>query len=192
MNKAELVVALEGKLGGKKAASDALDAVLDTIIREVAKGGKVAITGFGTFQKVARAARTGRNPRTGDAVRIKKTTVPRFRPGTSFKGYVADPRTLPKAAPATGRAPAGSVAKAAAPAAKKAAAPVKAAPVKAAPAKAAPAKAAPAAKKPAISPEQRYQMIQDAAYFIAERHGFNGDSAYFWSLAEAEINAKLN
>ena len=71
--------------------------VLDAIIREVAKGGKVAITGFGTFQKVARAARTGRNPRTGDAVRIKKTTVPRFRPGTSFKGYVADPRSLPKA-----------------------------------------------------------------------------------------------
>ena len=109
MNKAELVVALEDKLGGKKAASDALDAVLDAIIREVAKGGKVAITGFGTFQKVARAARTGRNPRTGDAVRIKKTTVPRFRPGTSFKGYVADPRSLPKAAPATGRAPAGGL-----------------------------------------------------------------------------------
>ena len=122
MNKAELVVA---------------------IIREVAKGGKVAITGFGTFQKVARAARTGRNPRTGDAVRIKKTTVPRFRPGTSFKGYVADPRSLPKAAPATGRAPAGSVAKVAPAAAApvKKAAPAKAA-VKAAPAKAAPAKAA--------------------------------------------------
>ena len=145
MNKAELVVALEDKLGGKKAASDALDAVLDAIIREVAKGGKVAITGFGTFQKVARAARTGRNPRTGDAVRIKKTTVPRFRPGTSFKGYVADPRSLPKAAPATGRAPAGSVAKAAAaPAPAKKAAPAKAAPAKAAPAKAAAVKAAPA------------------------------------------------
>ena len=155
MNKAELVVALEDKLGGKKAASDALDAVLDAIIREVAKGGKVAITGFGTFQKVARAARTGRNPRTGDAVRIKKTTVPRFRPGTSFKGYVADPRSLPKAAPATGRAPAGSVAKAAPAAAPvKKAAPAKAAPAKAAPVKsvatkAAPAKAAPAAKKAA-------------------------------------------
>ena len=52
------------------------------------------------------------------------------------------------------------------------------------------AKAAPAAKS-AISPEERYKMIQDAAYFIAERHGFNGDSAYFWSLAEAEISAKM-
>ena len=79
--------------------------------------------------------------------------------------------------------------------AKKAAAP-KAAAAKKPAAKAAPAapvaKAAPAAKKPELSPEQRYQMIQDAAYFIAERHGFSGDSAYFWSLAEAEINAKLN
>ena len=72
---------------------------------------------------------------------------------------------------------------------------------KAAPAKKPVAKVAPkaaavakpvAAKKPVVSPEQRYRMIEEAAYFIAERHGFNGDSAYFWSLAEAEINAKLN
>lgn len=60
---------------------------------------------------------------------------------------------------------------------------------KAAP-KAAP-KAVVAPKKPAISPEQRYKMIEEAAYYVAERHGFSGDSAYFWSLAEAEINAKL-
>ena len=61
-------------------------------------------------------------------------------------------------------------------------------------AKVAPKAAAPAAaaKKPAVSPEQRYKMIEEAAYYIAERHGFNGDSAYFWSLAEAEINTKLN
>lgn len=51
-------------------------------------------------------------------------------------------------------------------------------------------KAAPA-PKPAISAEERYKMVQDAAYFIAERHGFNGDSAYFWTLAEAEIAAQL-
>lgn len=51
-------------------------------------------------------------------------------------------------------------------------------------------KAAPA-KKTALSPEKRYQMIQDAAYYIAERHGFCGDNAHFWSLAEAEINAQL-
>ena len=57
-------------------------------------------------------------------------------------------------------------------------------------AKAAP-KAVVAPKTPAPSPEQRYKMIEEAAYYIAERHGFSGDSAYFWSLAEAEINAKL-
>lgn len=76
--------------------------------------------------------------------------------------------------------------------AKKAAAPKAAAAKKPAAKAASVVKAAPAAKKPVLSPEQRYQMIQDAAYFIAERHGFSGDSAYFWSLAEAEINAKLN
>jgi len=51
---------------------------------------------------------------------------------------------------------------------------------------------APAAKKPEVTPEQRYNMVQDAAYFIAARHGFNGDSTYFWSLAEAEVSARLN
>ncbi len=60
---------------------------------------------------------------------------------------------------------------------------------KAAAPKAAPKKAAPVK---ALNPEERYRMIQDAAYFIAERHGFNGDSAYFWSLAEAEINSNLS
>ena len=63
---------------------------------------------------------------------------------------------------------------------------------KAAPKAPAAPKAAPAAKKPEINPEQRYNLIQEAAYFIAERHGFNGDSAYFWSLAEAEVNNRLS
>jgi DNA-binding protein HU-beta len=114
VNKAELIGALESKLGSKKAASDALEAVLDVIIREVARGGKVGITGFGTFQKVARGARTGRNPRTGDTVKIKKTTVPKFNAGTAFKKVVADPRQLPKAAAAGGRASAGTATRTAA------------------------------------------------------------------------------
>lgn len=100
-NKAELIEALEGRLGSRKAAAEALEAVLDTITRQVAKGEKVGITGFGTFEKANRAARTGRNPRTGEKVRIKKTSVPRFKAGTSFKAVVADPRKLPKAAPAS-------------------------------------------------------------------------------------------
>lgn len=96
MNKAELVQQLEGQLGSKKAAADALNAVIDTITRAVVKGEKVSITGFGTFEKVTRAARKGRNPRTGESVRIKRTNVPKFRPGATLKGYVADPKTLPK------------------------------------------------------------------------------------------------
>ena len=71
------------------------------------------------------------------------------------------------------------------------AAPVQKPVAKAAPKAAAAAKPA-AAKKPEISPEQRYKMIEQAAYFIAERHGFNGDSAYFWSLAEAEVGNRLS
>ena len=96
MNKAEIVEALQDRLGGKQSAADALDAVIDTITRAVVKGEKVTISGFGSFEKAVRNARTGRNPRTGEKVRIKKTSVPRFRAGTSFKTYVADPKSLPK------------------------------------------------------------------------------------------------
>jgi len=99
-----LIAAIEGRLGGKKAASDALEAVLDVIIREVAKGRKVGITGFGTFERAARAARTGRNPRTGASVKIKKTAVPKFKAGTAFRTVVADPRQLPKTTAAGARA----------------------------------------------------------------------------------------
>lgn len=109
MNKGELIKALEDTLGSRKAATEALEAVLDAIVREVAKGGKVAITGFGTFEKAARAARTGRNPRTGEEVRIPEAVVPRFKAGTSFKSYVANPKALPQAAPAVARAAAGTV-----------------------------------------------------------------------------------
>lgn len=110
MNKADLVDALESRLGGRKAASDAIEAIFDVIIREVARGGKVGITGFGTFERVDRAARTGRNPRTGESVRIESTAVPKFRPGTAFKLYVAEPATLPKTGPAAARAAAGTAA----------------------------------------------------------------------------------
>lgn len=102
MNKAELVEALEVRLGSRKLATDAVEAVIDTIVRSVAKGERVAISGFGTFERVARAARTGRNPRTGTPVRIKKTTVPKFKPGTAFKAFVAAPRSMPSVAAAGG------------------------------------------------------------------------------------------
>lgn len=104
MNKADLVDRLEGRLGSKKAALEAVEAVVDVIIREVAAGNKVGITGFGTFERVDRAARTGRNPRTGEAVRIDATSVPKFTPGTKFKQVVSDPQLLPTTGNAGGRA----------------------------------------------------------------------------------------
>src|SRR2546430_6697973 len=89
VNKAELIDALAARLGDKKSASNALDAVLAEIQTAVTKGDKVAITGFGVFEKRVRAARTARNPRTGEAVKGKKTSVPAFRAGASFKDQVA-------------------------------------------------------------------------------------------------------
>ena len=153
MNKADLVAALEARLGSRKAAVDAVENLLEVVVAEVVKGGKVAITGFGTFERVARAARTGRNPHTGESVKIRKTSVPRFNASTKFKDYVKSPKTLPKAAPALTRASAATTAAAKATPAKAAPAKAaKAAPAKAAPAKAAPAKAAPAFfKGPALT-----------------------------------------
>ncbi len=99
MNKAELIEVLAARLGDKKSANAALDAVLTEIQAAVTKGDKVAITGFGVFEKRVRAARTARNPRTGEAVKVKKTSVPAFRAGASFKEMVAAGK-VPKAAKA--------------------------------------------------------------------------------------------
>lgn len=99
MNKAELIEALSARLGDKKQATSALDAVLAEIQSAVTKGDKVAITGFGVFEKRVRGARTARNPRTGEAVKVKKTSVPAFRAGASFREMVASGK-VPKVAPA--------------------------------------------------------------------------------------------
>ncbi|MDQ1629867.1 MAG: DNA-binding protein HU-beta [Actinomycetota bacterium] len=148
MNKAQLIDSLSAQLGSKKAATDAVDGVIDAITRAVARGERVAITGFGVFDKVARPARTGRNPRTGAAVKIKKTSVPKFKAGQSFKDVVSGAKKLPKAVAnaatsATGRSTgASSTAKKAAPA-RKTATTKKAAPAR----KTATAKKAAPAKK---------------------------------------------
>jgi DNA-binding protein HU-beta len=105
VNKAELIEALAGRLGDKRTATAALDAVLGEIQAQVTKGERVAITGFGVFEKRVRGARTARNPRTGEAVKVKKTSVPAFRAGASFKDMVAAGR-VPKAAAAAKKAPA--------------------------------------------------------------------------------------
>jgi DNA-binding protein HU-beta len=145
VNKAQLIDKLSAQLGSRKAATDAVDAVVDTITRSVAAGERVAITGFGVFEKVARPARIGRNPRTGEAVKIKKTTVPKFKAGQGFKDVVSGAKKLPKAAVATARAATGTAAPAKKTATKKAA-PAKKAAAKKTTAKKAPAKKAPAKK----------------------------------------------
>lgn len=104
MNKAELVDRLASHLGGRRIAHRAVEAMVDVIIREVAMGGSVGITGFGTFERVDRAPRTGRNPRTGELVPIATTNTPRFRPGTYFRTVVSAPEELPDEGLAGGRA----------------------------------------------------------------------------------------
>ena len=89
MNKAELIEALAARLGDRKTATAALDAVISEVQNAVTKGDRVAITGFGVFEKRARNARTARNPRTGEPVKVKKTSVPAFKPGTAFREMVA-------------------------------------------------------------------------------------------------------
>jgi DNA-binding protein HU-beta len=149
VNKAQLIDRLSAQLGSKKAATDAVEAVVDTITRAVASGEKVAITGFGAFEKVARPARLGRNPRTGAAVKIKKTTVPKFKPGQGFKDVVSGAKKLPKVAVSVAKSTTGTTTKTAAKktAAKKTTA--KKTTATRAPAKKTVAKKAPAKKAPA-------------------------------------------
>jgi DNA-binding protein HU-beta len=92
MNKRDLIDAISGRMGDKKTATEAVNAVLDTIQQTVAKGDKVSITGFGVFEKTVRPARTARNPATGAAVKVPKTSVPKFRAGADFKAMVAKKR----------------------------------------------------------------------------------------------------
>jgi DNA-binding protein HU-beta len=143
MNKAELIDVLTQKLGSdRRQATAAVENVVDTIVRAVHKGDSVTITGFGVFEQRRRAARVARNPRTGETVKVKPTSVPAFRPGAQFKAVVAGAQRLPSEGPAVKR---GVVAGAAKKVAKKA--PAKKAAVKKAATKA-PAKKA-ATKAPA-------------------------------------------
>ncbi|MEV1063846.1 HU family DNA-binding protein [Streptomyces sp. NPDC050263] len=150
MNKAQLVEAIADKLGGRQQAAEAVDAVLDAIVRATVAGDRVSVTGFGSFEKVDRPARYARNPQTGERVRVKKTSVPRFRAGQGFKDLVSGSKKLPRGGEvAVKKAPKGSLTGGASATVKKAAA-KKAAPAKRASAaakKAAPAKKTTAAAK---------------------------------------------
>ncbi|MFB6791697.1 HU family DNA-binding protein [Streptomyces olivaceus] len=109
MNKAQLVEAIADKVGGRQQAADAVDAVLDALVRAVVAGDRVSVTGFGSFEKVDRPARYARNPQTGERVRVKKTSVPRFRAGQGFKDLVSGSKKLPKNDIAVKKAPKGSL-----------------------------------------------------------------------------------
>ncbi|MER7762170.1 HU family DNA-binding protein [Streptomyces sp. NPDC097619] len=148
MNKAQLVEAIADKLGGRQQAADAVDAVLDAMVRAVVAGDRVSVTGFGSFEKVDRPARYARNPQTGERVRVKKTSVPRFRAGQGFKDLVSGTKKLPKGDEvAVKKAPKGSLTGGASATVKKAAAKKATAAKKAATAK----KAAPAKKTTAAA-----------------------------------------
>lgn len=89
MNKAELISAIAQHAGMTKAdAGKALDATLWTIQGQLKKGQDVRLTGFGTFKVTKRAARKGRNPRTGATINIAASKSPAFRPGKEFKEAV--------------------------------------------------------------------------------------------------------
>jgi DNA-binding protein HU-beta len=146
MNKAQFIAALAPHFNGsKKEAAHAVDIVFDTIVRNMAAGNDVMINDFGKFKKVDRKARMGRNPFTGETIKIKASKKARFLPAKALKEIISGDRKLGPAPKPEVKPVAKAVAK---PAAKKAAAkkPAKKAVAKKV-AKKAPAKKKPAAKK---------------------------------------------
>jgi DNA-binding protein HU-beta len=126
VNKAEIIDSVATKLEmSKRDVTAVVDHFIDETKRSVVRGEKVAISGFGVFEAQARKARLGRNPRTGETVKIKATKLPKFRAGAEFKAFVAGDKKMASAT----------------------AAPTKSAVKKAAPKKAAPKKAAPSRRK---------------------------------------------
>ena len=86
MNKQELIEAVAAQAGMTKlAAQETIDAVLDTILQQVAAGHAVQLIGFGSFGSGDRAARTGRNPQTGEAIKIAAAKTVKFTAGKAFK-----------------------------------------------------------------------------------------------------------
>jgi DNA-binding protein HU-beta len=162
MNKSQLIDALAARLGDRRTAASAVDGLLSTIVETVKAGESVSLTGFGVFEARARAARVGRNPRTGQTVAVPAATVPAFRPGTGFKTAVGGNASAPPPRAARARAAAAEVGAPAKPTkATKAAKPAKEA--KAAKAAKAPAAAkTAAAAKPAAAKKGKKDAKADA------------------------------
>jgi len=90
VNKGELVISVANRAGmTRKLAEEAVTAVFDSITDALAAGDRVALAGFGSFEVRERAARIGRNPQTGEEIRIEAARVPAFRPGQPLKDRVA-------------------------------------------------------------------------------------------------------
>ncbi len=89
MNKTELIDAIAKETGlSKKDAGKSVDAFVTVVSKELKKKGKVQLVGFGTFETSKRAARTGKNPQTGEAIKIPATVAPKFKPGKALKDEV--------------------------------------------------------------------------------------------------------
>lgn len=89
MNKSEMIEAIAKSADiSKAAAGRALEAAVASIRTSLRKGGSVTLVGFGTFYVAKRAARSGRNPRTGAAIKIKSAKIPKFRPGKALKDAI--------------------------------------------------------------------------------------------------------
>jgi DNA-binding protein HU-beta len=100
VNKAELIDAVAGRGDvSKREVTEIVDAFVEEIKKAVVRGDKVAISGFGIFESQDRKARLGRNPRTGETVKIKATKLPKFRPGAEFKAVVSGAKKISTAAP---------------------------------------------------------------------------------------------
>ncbi len=90
MNKQALAELVHGKLGGTKVqAEEVVDSIFDAIISTLKKGDEVSIAGFGIFSVKQRAARTARNPKTGEQVKVEAKRVPKFRPAKGLKDSVS-------------------------------------------------------------------------------------------------------
>lgn len=93
MNKSELIDSVAGTTGeSKRLVGDVLDAAVTQIQKQVKKGEKVTWPGFGTFSRRQRSARTARNPRTGEPIKVKASKVPAFKAGAGFKDFVSGTR----------------------------------------------------------------------------------------------------
>lgn len=90
MNKSALIEAIAKEVGVTKVqAAKSIDTLVSSIVESVSKGEPVTLIGFGTFKSTQRAARTGKNPKTGQPLKIAAATLPKFSAGASFKAAVA-------------------------------------------------------------------------------------------------------